>query len=161
MRAVCRGVRSCSPLEKMSPRRLSEELFGRPYSTLHIYISAPVKRSRHVSGGQGTGVTHSVCAYRRRLRGCWESQPTGSRAVSVGSEGRREMESIKATIGNRFMDVQEAAQFLGVSPKSLYSWVSQRRVPYRKAGRRLLFFESELIEWTRPKPDRRTRYARD
>ncbi len=71
------------------------------------------------------------------------------------------MESIKTTIGNRFMDVQEAAQLLGVSPKSLYAWVSQRRVPYRKAGRRLLFLESELIEWTRPKADRRTRYARD
>lgn len=52
--------------------------------------------------------------------------------------------------GHRFLNVQEAARFLGVSPKSLYAWVSQRRIPYRKAGRRLLFLESELVEWTCP-----------
>lgn len=50
----------------------------------------------------------------------------------------------------RFLDVGEAARFLGVSPKSLYAWVSQRQIPYRKAGRRLLFLESELVEWTCP-----------
>ena len=65
----------------------------------------------------------------------------------------------KAASRHRFLGVPEAAEFLGVSPKSLYSWVSQRRIPYRKAGRRLLFLESELIEWTRPRPDRRAQYG--
>ena len=50
----------------------------------------------------------------------------------------------------RFMDVHEAASFLNVSARTLYGWVSQGRVPYRKAGRRLLFIESELLEWTKP-----------
>jgi excisionase family DNA binding protein len=50
----------------------------------------------------------------------------------------------------RFMDVQEAARFLNVSTRTLYGWASQGRVPYRKAGRRLLFLESELLEWTKP-----------
>jgi excisionase family DNA binding protein len=50
----------------------------------------------------------------------------------------------------RFMDVQEAATFLSVSARTLYGWVSQGRIPYRKAGRRLLFIESELLEWTKP-----------
>lgn len=50
----------------------------------------------------------------------------------------------------RFMTVSEAAELLRLAPKSLYSMASQRRVPFRKAGRRLLFLESELVEWTRP-----------
>jgi excisionase family DNA binding protein len=50
----------------------------------------------------------------------------------------------------RLTNVQEAAEFLRIAPKTLYGLVSQRRIPYRKAGRRLLFLESELIEWTRP-----------
>jgi excisionase family DNA binding protein len=59
----------------------------------------------------------------------------------------------------RFMDVREAAELLRLSPKTLYGLVSQRRIPFRKAGRRLLFLESELLEWTRPHPDRRSRYG--
>jgi excisionase family DNA binding protein len=59
----------------------------------------------------------------------------------------------------RFMDVREAAELLRLSPKTLYGLVSQRRIPFRKAGRRLLFLESELLEWTRPQPDRRSRYG--
>lgn len=59
----------------------------------------------------------------------------------------------------RLMDVREAAEMLRIAPKTLYGLVSQRRIPFRKAGRRLLFLESELLEWTRPQPDRRSRYG--
>ena len=75
---------------------------------------------------------------------------TGTR----GPRGQRSTSSTPSTLStqspHRFMSVQEAARFLGVSPKSLYAWVSQRRIPYRKAGRRLLFLQSELVEWTCP-----------
>jgi len=57
------------------------------------------------------------------------------------------------------MDVREAAEFLRMAPKTLYGLVSQRRIPFRKAGRRLLFLQSELLEWTLPNPDRRTKYG--
>jgi len=60
---------------------------------------------------------------------------------------------------SRFMTVSEAAQLLRLAPKSIYSLVSQRRIPYRKAGRRLLFLESELILWTLP-TDQKRRLAR-
>jgi len=36
------------------------------------------------------------------------------------------------------------------SPRTVYGWVSQRLVPHRKAGRRLIFLESELIDFTKP-----------
>jgi excisionase family DNA binding protein len=69
------------------------------------------------------------------------------------------MDDARATINSKFLTVHEAAALLRLAPKSLYSLVSQRRVPFRKAGRRLLFLESELVEWTRPKHCRRVKYS--
>ncbi len=58
----------------------------------------------------------------------------------------------------RFMDINEAAEFLRVSVKTLYGLVSQRRIPFRKAGRRVLFLEAELLEWTKPEVRPRRNY---
>ena len=66
------------------------------------------------------------------------------------------MEDSNHRTHHRFMNVEQAAQLLNLSPKTLYGLVSQRRIPYRKAGRRLLFLEAELIAWTEP-PTRRNR----
>ena len=66
------------------------------------------------------------------------------------------MNETRTAIRPRLMNVKEAAEFLRVAPKTLYGLVSQRRILYRKAGRRLLFLESELIEWTKP-PERKRR----
>jgi len=56
----------------------------------------------------------------------------------------------------RFLSIDDAAELLSVSKRTIYGWVQQGRMPYRKAGRRLLFLESELLEWT--KPDGRRQY---
>jgi excisionase family DNA binding protein len=56
----------------------------------------------------------------------------------------------------RFLSVDDAAALLSVSKRTIYGWVQQGRIPYRKAGRRVLFLESELLEWT--KPDGRRQY---
>ena len=63
------------------------------------------------------------------------------------------MTDINPKSGQRLISVHAAAIFLGVSPRTLYGWVSQRRIPFRKAGRRVLFLESELLEWTQPNLD--------
>ena len=49
---------------------------------------------------------------------------------------------------DKFLSVQEAADFLRVSPRTVYGWISQRAIPCRKAGRRVLLLKSELIAWT-------------
>ena len=69
------------------------------------------------------------------------------------------MDETRVMSQSRFLTVNEAASLLRLAPKSLYSLVSQRRVPFRKAGRRLLFLESELVEWTRPEPNRKRRVS--
>jgi len=50
----------------------------------------------------------------------------------------------------KFLSVLEAAELLRVSPRTVYGWVSQRLVPHRKAGRRVIFLESELLDFTKP-----------
>ncbi len=43
---------------------------------------------------------------------------------------------------------QEAAQFLGLPLGTLYSLVSQRRIPHKRFGNRLVrFSKKELVEW--------------
>jgi len=46
------------------------------------------------------------------------------------------------------ISVKTAAQFLGVSPSLVYSWVERKQIPhYRMMGRSIRFRLSELAEW--------------
>jgi excisionase family DNA binding protein len=47
-------------------------------------------------------------------------------------------------IPGALLTVDEAAQRLGVSKYTLRGWVSQRRIPYVKIGRRTLFNPTDL-----------------
>jgi len=49
----------------------------------------------------------------------------------------------------KFLDVREAAELLKVSVRTLYGWKSQGVIPHRKAGRRLIFLISEVIDFTK------------
>jgi excisionase family DNA binding protein len=40
-----------------------------------------------------------------------------------------------ATRSTQLVNVNEAAQFLAVSPSTLYGWFWQRRIPFVKVGR--------------------------
>lgn len=44
--------------------------------------------------------------------------------------------------------VDEAAEYLGIRPKTLYEWVRADRVPYRKIGFNVRFDPDELKAWT-------------
>ena len=60
------------------------------------------------------------------------------------------MEDSTRRTNQRFLNVREAADFLRLAPKTLCGLVSQRRIPYRKAGRRLIFLDADLLAWTEP-----------
>jgi excisionase family DNA binding protein len=47
----------------------------------------------------------------------------------------------------RFLDVKEAAEYLGLAKSTLYTMVSHRRVPFVKMGRRTKFDRKELDRW--------------
>ena len=54
----------------------------------------------------------------------------------------------KAMEKPRFLTVEELAEMLRVEVRTVYSWVSQEKVPFRKAGRRTIFLIDEILEWT-------------
>ena len=48
-----------------------------------------------------------------------------------------------------YLTVSEVAELLRIRPRTVYQMVSQGRIPYRKAGRQLLFETSEIDRWTK------------
>ena len=47
----------------------------------------------------------------------------------------------------RLISVNEAAVYTGLSPHTIYTMVSQRRIPYVKVGRLVKFDEAMLQAW--------------
>lgn len=45
------------------------------------------------------------------------------------------------------MNYSEAAAYLKIVVSSLRGWVSKGKIPYHKAGRRVIFFQEELEAW--------------
>ncbi len=54
-----------------------------------------------------------------------------------------------------FLDIDEAAAFLKVKPKTIYSWAHQRKkkFPVRHHGRRLVFSKADLELWSKTQND--------
>jgi excisionase family DNA binding protein len=56
----------------------------------------------------------------------------------------------------RLLDIREAAALLRVKPQTLYLWVSQKRIAYRKIGRLVRFTNGDLeafVDGQRQFPD--------
>jgi len=61
---------------------------------------------------------------------------------------------------NRLLSIPEVARFLGISQSTLYTLVSQQRVPFVKVGSRVLFDPVQLDQWIKlntkmPMPEKR------
>jgi excisionase family DNA binding protein len=48
---------------------------------------------------------------------------------------------------SKFFNIQELSEYLGVTINTLYSWVSQKKVPYVKVGRLVRFDVKKIDEW--------------
>ncbi len=55
----------------------------------------------------------------------------------------------------QFLTVEEVALMLRCKPRTIYNMVSQKRIPFRKAGRQLLFDSKEIDQWTKSSADNR------
>lgn len=47
----------------------------------------------------------------------------------------------------RFLSIKEIAEYLGLKENTIYSWVSQRKIPYTKVGRLVKFDFKKIDEW--------------
>jgi len=50
---------------------------------------------------------------------------------------------------DKVLTIGPAAQFLGLTPATIYGLVHERKIPHSKRGKRLYFLEAELREWVR------------
>lgn len=62
------------------------------------------------------------------------------------------MNNIRNTETNQpqFLNVKEVAELLRLKPRTIYEMVSERRIPFRKAGDRTIFLLDEILKWTKP-----------
>ena len=54
---------------------------------------------------------------------------------------------------SQFLSVEEAAEFLRLKPSTLYSWVSNGKIPYSKVGSRILFEREALVEFVKTREE--------
>jgi excisionase family DNA binding protein len=50
---------------------------------------------------------------------------------------------------NRWLSVDEIADYLGVSKDTVYTWVTQKNMPGHKVGRFWKFKRDDVDEWVR------------
>lgn len=53
----------------------------------------------------------------------------------------------ESVIERRLLNIQEAAQYTGLSIHTLYTMTSQRRIPYVKVGRLTKFDREQMDKW--------------
>ena len=58
------------------------------------------------------------------------------------------MKAVLQKFDDTLLDVEGAAALLLVKTSTVYAWVFQRRIPFRKHGRRTVFSRSALLEWS-------------
>ena len=54
-----------------------------------------------------------------------------------------------SNIQSHLLDINQVAEFLGISKDTLYKMVNQRRIPFVKVGRLLRFERDALDAWIR------------
>jgi len=50
---------------------------------------------------------------------------------------------------NRWLSVDEIAEYVGVSRDTIYAWLGDRRMPGHRAGHKWRFQRDEVDEWLR------------
>lgn len=54
-----------------------------------------------------------------------------------------------AEVNRRLLNVRQAADYLGLSPKTVYCWIETGRIPYVALGRRRMLDMRELEKFIR------------
>ena len=51
----------------------------------------------------------------------------------------------------RFLGIKELAEYLGISPGTVYVWVCHKKIPYAKVGRLVKFDLRKIDQWVQEK----------
>ncbi|MFC1599234.1 helix-turn-helix domain-containing protein [Candidatus Omnitrophota bacterium] len=47
----------------------------------------------------------------------------------------------------RYLGIKELSEYLGVKTRTVYSWISEQKIPYVKVGRLVRFELRKIDEW--------------
>lgn len=73
--------------------------------------------------------------------------PADARAEGANHDGRRTKWQFDMAMTRRLLNIQEASEYTGLSVHTLYTMVSQRRIPFIKMGRLTKFDVGLLDKW--------------
>jgi excisionase family DNA binding protein len=62
---------------------------------------------------------------------------------------RAEISSEKDSPSKHFLNIDETSVYLGIPKNTLYQYTSQRKIPFVKVGKQLIFDVTELKQWTK------------
>ena len=54
---------------------------------------------------------------------------------------------MKEKVADNYISVEEAAEYLGIKPVTLRTWIKKTDIPTRKIGKQWKFKRSELDQW--------------
>ena len=49
-----------------------------------------------------------------------------------------------------YLTLRQVADFLKVKPRTIYAWVSEKRIPFQRKGGLLRFRLDQIIDWNEP-----------
>jgi excisionase family DNA binding protein len=62
---------------------------------------------------------------------------------------RRQVQAMESAMADRWLSVEEMAEYLGVSRDTVYVWIAKKDMPAHKVGRFWKFKTEEVDEWVR------------
>lgn len=60
------------------------------------------------------------------------------------------MKTIESREIPTYLTLKQVADFLKVKPRTVYAWVSDKRIPFQRKGGLLRFRLDQIIEWNEP-----------
>jgi excisionase family DNA binding protein len=79
--------------------------------------------------------------------------PNPEDRISLLEKELTEMRTLLAEVARKqawpqYLTVEQLAEMLQISPRTVHDWVHERRIPFHKAGTQTRFLISEIVQWT-------------
>lgn len=112
---------------------------------------APCAHCSHLECIVARQIAAELCRLCRRPIGFepFYSEPDAKvHAQCLEDELSRKLKAGLPQTETKFLTVEEVATLLRVEPETIRNWVSQDRIPFRKAGVKTIFLLEEILDWT-------------
>lgn len=122
-------------------------------------INAIASRSRFEEAKASKAYRCTECG-RLKAKGSFVLE---SRTAAGRIKRRLCSDQCRLALGERLpciLDVEDLTDMLNLAERTLYEWVSDNKIPYGKAGDRVLFVLDEILFWLKLQPEQQKEYCR-